>query len=133
MIERLEPSTFAQRALELLSLRRWFGLADAPLKLPAVEDHRSEPRFRVYGFGTVVPKQDARQLPIQIMDISLRGIQYRVQVPPKVGDQVLLRLQVPGCPPFEELACIRWVGTPLSDQDQWVPVGAALLEQSHVL
>ena len=130
---RLDSHSFAQRAIELLGLRRLFGKAVQPGRLPGREEHRSEPRFTVYGFGTSSLGSGPKMIPIQVMDISLRGVQYRIQDPPKVGDQVLLRLQVPGCPPFEELACVRWVGTPAGGNDQWFPVGASLLESSHVL
>lgn len=129
---RVEPNSFAQLALEVLGLRRFFGKGVAADCLPGPEEHRTEPRFPVYGFGTSSLGAGPKLVPIQIMNISLRGIQYRIQDPPKVGDQVLLRVQVPGCPPFEELACVRWVGTPSGRTEQWYPVGASLLEPTHV-
>ena len=120
-------------AAEFQRLRERFKRQPAGQASPMKNELRLEKRFPVYGFGHCTIPGQLHQEPIQVLNVSLRGMLFRIGQPLQVGDQLLVRIQLAGAPPYEEVMVVRWVGRVETSEGTEYKIGAALVERVHVL
>lgn len=126
----------AQLAAEFARIKRLFRRTPAlPASIPARMkiDNRFESRYPVFGHGHCTIPGKLHQEPIQVLNVSLRGMHFRIEHPLQAGDQILVRIQLAGAPPYEEVMAVRWVGKLDTEDGSVYKVGAALIERVHVL
>lgn len=95
-------------------------------------EHRAEPRYQIFGHGHLTIPGRLEQEPIQILNISMRGMLFRTSQRLFLREQVLVRVQLAGAPPYEEVLEVRWVDEQSHEDGLNFRIGAALIERVHV-
>lgn len=123
----------AALAAEFLRLKELFKRQPSGQPSDMKHELRLEKRYPVYGFGHCTIPGRLHQEPVQILNVSLRGMLFRIAQPLTIGEQLLVRVQLAGAPPYEEVMAVRWVGRVETSEGTEYKIGAALVERVHVL
>lgn len=126
------PNPLALVVAEFSRLRALFRSKPAALPSPMKHEHRAEPRYQIFGHGHLTIPGRLDQEPIQILNISMRGMLFRTSQRLFLREQVLVRVQLAGAPPYEEVLEVRWVDEQSHEDGLNFRIGAALLERVHV-
>lgn len=84
------------------------GLSDKSSR-PMGPDYRAEPRLDVDYRGMCQVEGRFEREPIQVKDISVKGLRFSIKQKLEIGETVSLMLIIPGSAPFRINMEVRWV------------------------